>query len=477
MSGLKIFPVILSGGSGTRLWPLSRKSYPKQFLNLSKESKNSLLQQTQDRLFDMRELDDPIVVCNEEHRFIVAENMREINVRPNSIILEKVAKNTCPAITLSTLKSLQLADDPIILVFPADHLIEDEASFLKSLKIAIEISLKGKIVTFGVLPTSPETGFGYIESKIELNFKTLQGIEIKKFIEKPSKNIAENLIKDRKYSWNSGIFVFKAKTMMDELEKFEPKIVKTCKKAIENSRKDLDFERLDEKALDDCPSISLDNAVMEKTNLGVVVPLDAKWSDVGSWNSLWDYGEKDFNGNVFSGNIVARDVKNSLFRSDSRLIVGMGVHNLIVVDTNDALLIADKDSAQNVKDLVEELKKNNYLEATQHKKVHRPWGFYFTIAGGDTWQVKKIEVSPGASLSLQMHYHRSEHWVVVNGTAKVEIDSNEMILSENESAYIPLGSKHRLSNPTKFPMTLIEVQSGKYLGEDDIHRFKDIYGR
>ncbi len=477
MNNPKIIPVILCGGSGTRLWPLSRKSFPKQFLNLNKNNKHSLLQQTYERLLNLKDLSNPILISNEEHRFIVAEQMREIHVSPQTIILEPIGKNTAPAISLAALKALEVNDDPIIMVLASDHLIEDNKNFIDSLNSSINYAKSGYLVTFGVLPTYPETGYGYIESNSELNVKTLEAMKIKKFIEKPDIKKAEKFFKNKKYSWNSGIFVFKAKTIIDELEKFSPEIVKNCRSCIENSEKDLDFLRINKKTFSNCPSLSIDVAVMEKTRLGLVVPLNAKWSDIGNWKSLWEYEKKNSDGNVLKGNVVVKNVKNSFFSSESRLLVGIGIAELIVIETNDAVLVANKNSVQNVKFLVEELIKKNLIEATQHKKVHRPWGYYFTIASTEKWQVKRIEVSSGASLSLQMHFHRSEHWVVVKGTALVEINNEEKLLNPNESAYIPVGAKHRLSNPKKETLVLIEVQSGSYLGEDDIKRFEDKYGR
>ncbi len=472
-----IVPVILCGGSGTRLWPLSRKSYPKQFLKLNSKSERSLLQQTQERLSKLSHLKQPILICNEEHRFIAAEQMREINVKPQAIILETIAKNTAPAITLAALKALEVGNDPVLIILAADHLINQNHNFLNSLERAFEYAIDDKLVTFGVIPTYAETGYGYIESEEELNLQTLEGVNIKKFIEKPDKSIAEKLILEKKYSWNSGMFVFKAKTFIDELKKFEPKILSNCIDSLKMSAKDLDFERVNNDCFSKCPSISIDNAVMEKTKSGIVVPLDAKWSDIGNWKSLWEYEEKNSEGNVIQGKVLDKEIYNCFVKSESKLIVGYGLKNLIIVETTDAILIADKNYVHNLKELVEELKANKIEEATVHKKAHRPWGNYFSVASGKTWQVKKIEVKPGAALSLQMHYHRAEHWIVVSGTALVEIDGDKKLLSKNQSVYVPLGSKHRLSNPGKLNLILIEVQSGSYLGEDDIHRFVDDYGR
>ena len=472
-----IIPVILCGGSGTRLWPLSRESYPKQFINLNSTSKKSLLQQTQERLALIKNLSSPILVCNEEHRFIVAEQMREINVKPSSIILEPFGRNTAPAVALAALKSLELNKDNILLVLSSDHLIKDKTNFLKSIDSAINLALKDRLVTFGVIPTSAETGFGYIESFKKLNIETYQGSEISQFIEKPNKKLAEKLILDKRYSWNSGMFIFKASNLISELKKFSPEVLNCCKESINKEKKDLDFQRLDIDSFKNCPSISIDVAVMEKTKIGSVVPLNAGWSDVGNWKSLWEYEEKNKEGNLTKGNVVLKNVKNSFLFSDSRLLVAIGLKDIIAVETSDAIFLANKNEAEQVKGIVNKLKDKNFKEATQHKKVYRPWGSYYSISSGERWQVKKIEVNPGASLSLQMHHHRAEHWIVVKGTAKINLDNEEMFLAENQSTYIPLGSKHKLSNPGKLPLVLIEVQSGTYLGEDDIVRFEDIYGR
>ena len=472
-----IFPVILCGGSGTRLWPLSRESYPKQFINLNSKSDKSLLQQTQERIQDLSNISEPILICNERHRFIVAEQMRKINIKPTSIILETIGKNTAPAITLAALKALEISDDPILIVLASDHLIKNNSNFLDSLDSAINHARQNKVVTFGVIPTSAETGYGYIESFQELNVQTLEGCEIKRFIEKPKKSIAEEFIKDSRYSWNSGMFVFKASVIIHELENYSPQIVKCCRDAMNDITNDLDFLRLNEKKFARCPSVSIDNAVMEKTKIGSVVPLNASWSDIGSLKSLWEYEDKNAQDNLIQGNVLLKKVERSFFRSEKRLMVGLGVKDLIALETDDAILIANKEFSQEIKDFVNEMKLNGIDEATNHKKGYRPWGNYLSIAKDKRWQVKIIEVNPGASLSLQKHHHRAEHWIIVQGTASVKIGKNEKILSENQSTYIPLGVKHQLSNPGKLLLRVIEVQSGDYLGEDDIVRFKDKYGR
>ena len=477
MEKYNFLPVILCGGQGTRLWPLSRKSYPKQFLKLNSKAGISLLQQTQKRLKDIKNISDPILICNESHRFIVAEQMREIEVKPNSIILEPTGKNTAPAITLAALKALENGNNPILIVLASDHLIRDNQSFMKSLDSAINLANSNKIATFGIIPTSAETGYGYIESTENLNLETLEGSAIKRFIEKPEKQIAERFVKDKRYSWNSGMFVFKASVIIKELEIHAPEIVKYCKNALNNLVNDLDFIRVNENEFSKCPTLSIDVAVMEKTKIGSVVPLDAKWSDIGSLKSLWEYEEKNDQGNLIQGNVLLKKVKDSFFRSDKRLLVGLGVKDLIAIETDDVTLIANKDSSQEIKDLVNEMITNGIDEAVNHKKGYRPWGNYLSIANDEYWQVKIIEVKPGASLSLQKHRYRSEHWVVVKGTASVTIEDKEIIIEENQSIFIPVGSKHKLANYRKENLSIIEVQCGTYLGEDDIVRYEDKYGR
>ena len=473
-----VFPVILCGGSGTRLWPLSRKSYPKQFLKLNSKSKYSLLQQTQIRINNSESFSSPILICNEDHRFIVAEQMREIDTIPNSIILEPIGKNTAPSIIMAALQALKSNKNAILLVLASDHLMQAENQFNKALQKAFKLANEGRIVTFGIKPSSPNTGFGYIESKSPLNFETSEGLEIKRFVEKPNLSLAEQFLLDKKYSWNSGMFVFKADTIISEIEKFYPEINSCCKKAWESIEDDLDFKRIDKKVFTSCPSCSIDVAVMEKTTIGSVVPLNIKWSDIGDWKSLWEYETKDKEGNVTEGRVVLNKVFDSYFNSSSnKLLVGMGVKNLIVVDTDDVTLVTDKNYSQEVKNLVQNIKDRKIKESENHKKGFRPWGSYFSLASDNLWQVKLIEVKPGESLSLQKHKYRAEHWIVVKGLAKVLIEDNEIILKENQSTFIPLGFKHQLSNPGKENLSIIEVQCGTYLGEDDIIRYKDKYGR
>ena len=473
-----IIPVILSGGSGTRLWPLSRESYPKQFLALDSRTKKTLLQKTYERLLGLEGLENPILICNENHRFIVAEQFREINIDPQAIILEPVGRNTAPAIAVAALQAISLGKDPLLLILAADHLIENIIEFQRVIQSAKVYAMQGRLVTFGIVPTCAETGYGYIEAK-ELNDDEDQrdGIEINKFIEKPNQEIAEKLIKDSRYTWNSGMFLFKASSIISELEKFSPEIINYCKIAIEKDVEDLDFLRLETESFKKCPKISLDIAVMEKTKLGTVLPLNAGWSDIGSWKSLWDISQKNKDGNYINGKIIAEKSRNCYLESEQRLIVGIGIENLIVVDTNDAILVANRDQSQNIGNIIKNLCSKDFPEGKIHRKIYRPWGNYTTIVEGNRWLVKLIEVKPNASLSLQMHHYRAEHWVVVNGTALIEKNGEKQLLSENESTFIPLGCKHRLSNPGRIKLELIEVQSGENLDEEDIVRFEDSYGR
>tara|TARA_B100000579_G_scaffold409678_1_gene398926 strand:+ start:530 stop:1981 length:1452 start_codon:yes stop_codon:yes gene_type:complete len=478
MTDNSIIPVILSGGSGTRLWPLSRESYPKQFLALDSRTKKTLLQKTYERLVGLNGLENPILICNEDHRFIVAEQFREINTNPQAIILEPIGRNTAPAIAVAALQAISTGKDPLLLILAADHLIENIIEFKRVIKSATTYASKGRLVTFGIVPTSAETGYGYIEAKESKDKKDIKnGLEIENFIEKPNKEKAEQLIKDSRYTWNSGMFLFKASSILNELEKFAPEIISYCKTAIEKDVIDLDFLRLEEESFKKCPKVSIDIAVMEKTKLGTVLPLNVGWSDIGSWKSLWDSSQKNNDGNYIHGRVIAENSKNCYLKSEQRLIVGLGIENLIVVETNDAILVSNKEHSQRIGTIVKRLNASNFPEGKMHRKIYRPWGNYTTIVEGIRWQVKLIEVKPNASLSLQMHHHRAEHWIIVNGTALVEKDGEKKLLSENESTFIPLGCKHRLSNPGLLKLELIEVQSGTYLDEDDIIRFEDSYGR
>ena len=476
-----IVPIILAGGTGTRLWPLSRKSFPKQFLNLLDDEEYSMLQKTYKRIENLKDICSPIIVCNEEHRFIVAQQMKKININPLEIILEPEGRNTTPAITIAALKAFEEFKnkeiDPILLILSADHQIKEISKFHLAIKNGIEIASKGKLVIFGVTPNYPATGYGYIKSEEELNLNEHNASKVDYFIEKPDRTTAELLIEDKKYTWNSGMFLFKASSILNEIKRHDLGTLESCKRCLIKSTKDLDFLRLDKNSFINCAKVSIDITVFEKTKNAYVIPLNCGWDDLGSWDSILKISKKDQNGNSIRGKTLVKDTKDSLIRCEDKLIVSIGLENLIVIETKDAVLVAKKDCSQNLKSIVSLMKNEGFKEAENHKLVYRPWGSFLSIEEGNTWQIKKIEVNPGASLSLQMHFHRSEHWVVVDGTAKVEIDDLEKILGPNESVYIPLGSKHRLSNPTKFPLTLIEIQSGSYLGEDDIKRFEDKYGR
>ena len=472
-----ILPVILCGGSGSRLWPLSRESLPKQFLTFNFTENKSLLQRTHLRTKKIKNVQDPILICNEEHRFIVAEQMRNINVKPSAIILEPFGRNTAPAITIAALKSLENFDNPNLLILSSDHQISDENKFAEVVEIGKSYSNESKLVTFGIVPTSPEIGYGYIKSSGKLDKKLIGGSKIDYFIEKPDKKLASQLIKDSRFTWNSGIFLFKANTILEEIRKYSPEIIKYCHLSLKKSSYDLDFQRLDQKFFKQCPNISIDNAVMEKTTNAFVLPLDAGWSDIGSWDFVWNISKKDLDGNVIKGDVITKNSKNSLLSSHSRLIAAIGIEDLIIIETIDAILIANKSESQEVKNIVKLLKEKKISQGNQHLKCYRPWGDYESLIKEKNWQVKLLKVKPGEKLSLQKHRQRSEHWVVVSGIAKVEIDGKETIMRENQSSFIPLGSKHRLSNPGEIDLKIIEVQSGSYLGEDDIERFDDNYGR
>lgn len=470
---MKFIPVVLSGGSGTRLWPMSRAALPKQLLPLVSEL--SMLQETLDRLSGWAEIDSPIVVCGNDHRFMVAEQLRELKITPKSIMLEPVGRNTAPAIAAA---AMVLADeqDALMLVLPADHVIRDVDAFEAAVKRAAVAAEAGRLVTFGIQPNSPETGYGYIQSGEAIS--SAEGcFEVSQFVEKPNLETAEAYIKSGDFFWNSGMFLFKPSVYLAELTKFKPQIIQQVQLAIQNSYQDLDFCRLEEKAFTASPSDSIDYAVMERTSLAAVVPVDIGWNDVGSWTALWEVQGRDVDGNSLRGDVFVESVQDSLIRAESRIVAAIGVSDLIIVETPDAVLVAHKDCAQEVKKVVDYLKRNDRSEHEQHSRVYRPWGWYESIDNGERFQVKRIMVRPGARLSLQMHHHRAEHWVVVTGTAVVTRDGIDEVLTENQSTYIPIGVKHRLENPGKLPLHLIEVQSGGYLGEDDIIRFEDTYGR
>tara|TARA_B100001142_G_scaffold218194_1_gene216334 strand:- start:1809 stop:3212 length:1404 start_codon:yes stop_codon:yes gene_type:complete len=465
-----IIPIILAGGSGTRLWPLSRKIHPKQFISLLNET--SLFQDTLTRL--PKEALDPIVICNEDHRFLVAEQAREINVTLNSIILEPIGRNTAPAIALAAIKVLNDFENPILIVLAADHKIENKSAFHDAIKIAHKLAENNKLVTFGIIPQSAETGYGYIE--IEKKDKA-EYFDIKSFVEKPNKKNAINFLNSGNYLWNSGMFMFNASIYLSELNKFEPEILTSCKKSLSNEFKDLEFIRIDKKEFCKSPNQSIDYAVMEKTNKAKVVPLDAGWSDVGSWDALMDSKIKDSLGNVVEGDVTLDQVKNSYLYSANRLVAASNIADLIVIDTQDALLVTTRDNSLSIKNIVKKLKKNKRTEIENHRKVYKPWGYYDSIDTGYNFQVKRILVNPGAKLSLQKHLHRSEHWVVVSGVAKITCGKKIYNLEKNQSTYIPKGEIHRLENIENYPLEIIEVQTGNYLGEDDIIRLKDDYQR
>ena len=466
----KIIPVIMSGGSGTRLWPLSRQAKPKQFLPL--HTTQSLLQETVIRL-DGVNCHSPFVICNEEHRFLVAEQLRQIDQKA-SILLEPVGRNTAAAIALAAFKAVEEGDNPVLLVLAADHLIEETHHFHQCIEQAVSAAVQGYLVTLGIVPNKPETGYGYIEK----GHLVTDGVyQVSRFVEKPDEQTAQTYIQSGDYYWNSGMFVFAAQTYLAQLNEFRPDIYAACKKAMDHQAVDMDFVRIDQDAFTACPSESIDYAVMEKTQKAVMIPLDAGWTDIGSWSALWDVSPKDEQGNSLRGDVLAQSTENTLVYADNRLVVTLGVTGLIVVETKDAVLIADKHKIQEVKNVVSCLQQQQRREVVQHNNVHRPWGEFDSIGHGARYQVKKITVNPGARLSLQLHHYRAEHWIVVKGTAKVTNGDETYFLTENQSTYIPVGQKHSLENPGKLPLELIEVQSGSYLGEDDIVRFVDDYGR
>jgi mannose-1-phosphate guanylyltransferase / mannose-6-phosphate isomerase len=474
-------PVILSGGSGTRLWPLSREHYPKQLLCFAGE--RSLLQETVLRAGRSTvEVAAPLIVCNEEHRFLVAEQVRELGAAAAGIILEPVGRNTAPALTLAALAIEKQADDAVMLVMPADHVVRDLEPFAAAVAEAVALAEAGYLVTFGIVPTGPETGYGYIKVGGPVADRdTARGLAA--FVEKPDLATAQGYVAAGDYLWNSGMFVMRASVWLQAIGRFRPDILAACRTAFDRGSQDRDFFRVEKKAFAACASDSIDYAVMEKVTAGqgelraAVVPLSAGWSDVGAWPAIWEVGDPDADGNVSRGDVLTHGTRNSLLFSEHRLVAGVGLEDMVVVETADAVMVAHKSRAQDVKKIVEQLKAENRSERLSHRRVYRPWGTYEGIDAGDRFQVKRIVVKPSASLSLQMHHHRAEHWVVVRGTARVTCGEKVFLLSENQSTYIPIGEKHRLENPGTIPLEIIEVQSGSYLGEDDIVRFEDVYGR
>ena len=466
-----LVPVLLSGGVGSRLWPISREAYPKQFLPLAGEL--SMLQETLARTEGL-DAGAPLVVCNDEHRFLVAEQLRQLAVVPGAIILEREGRNTAPAVALAALQALAADSDATLLVLPADHIIRDRDAFAAAVSAAGPLAAAGHLVTFGVVPTSPETGYGYL-----LRGEALAdgGARLERFVEKPDRATAAAYLASGDYLWNAGMFLFRADSYLEELERQVPAMAAACRAAMASVSGDLDFLRPDPEALAACPSDSIDYAVMEGTERGAVVPLDCGWSDVGAWSTLWDVSEHDGDGNVVKGDVIVEDTRGSYLRAESRLLAAAGVDDLVVVETADAVLVAGREQVQDVKRIVDRLRKAGRSEASLHRRVYRPWGSYESLIVAERFQVKRIVVNPGETLSLQMHHHRAEHWIVVHGTAEVTCEDRTFMLGEDESTYIPLGHKHRLANPGKIALELIEVQTGSYLGEDDIVRFQDAYGR
>lgn len=469
-----LLPVIMTGGTGSRLWLMSRELYPKQFLRLY--GQRSMLQETVLRLDDV-DAREPVVICNQEHRFLVAEQLRQINKLSHNIILEPVGRNTAPAIALAALSAIENGDDPILLVLAADHIINNKLAFHQAIKSAFKFALQGRLVTFGIVPTGPETGYGYIHRGQEETLDEQIAYQVSRFVEKPNKETAESYIASGEYYWNSGMFMFRAKKYLEELEKFRPDILDACKAAIQGCEESDEFIKVDRDLFIACPDESVDYAVMEKTTDAVVVGLDADWSDVGSWSALWEVSPKDDKGNVLTGDTFLHNANNCYINTDEKLIAAIGVDDLVIINTKDAVLVVNKDQVQDVKKVVEYLKANHRSEYKRHREIYRPWGRCDVVVQTERFNVNRITVKPGAAFSMQMHHHRTEHWVILSGTGEVTIKDQKFLLTENQSTFIPIGAQHRLENPGKIPLELLEIQSGSYLGDDDIIRIKDQYGR
>ncbi|MGR5254318.1 mannose-1-phosphate guanylyltransferase/mannose-6-phosphate isomerase [Vibrio astriarenae] len=466
-----ILPIIMSGGNGSRLWPLSRKKHPKQFLSLV--SDNTMFQDTVLRLEGLGAL-PPTVICNEGHRFTVAEQLNEIERLGGEILLEPQGRNTAPAIALAAINALSKEQDPYLLVLAADHVIQNKSAFHTAVNAAVECASDGQMVTFGIVPDKPETGYGYIRAGQSLECGL--GYKVEEFVEKPSLEAAKEYLHSGQYFWNSGMFLFKASVYLEQLGKYSPEILAACQQAIAGATKESDFTRLDNEAFLACPDDSIDYAIMEKTTLAAMVPLDAGWSDVGSWSSIWGVSEKDSSDNLLKGDVKAIDVKNSLIDARTKIVAAIGVENLVIVETSDAVVVADQSRVQDIKKVVEELVESDRSEAVEHRTIYRPWGHIDLLQKGERYKSKQVTIKPGKRLSLQKHYHRAEHWVVVSGTAKVRCNDSEIIVTENQSTYIPVGAPHMIANPGSIPLVMIEVQTGAYIGADDIERLEDLYG-
>ena len=470
---MTLYPVILSGGSGSRLWPLSREFFPKPLLPLVSEQ--TLLQETATRLDGLADLGDAVYVCNEEHRFLVAEQIAEIGKTPSTIILEPEGRNTAPALTLAALYLVKRDADAMMVVMPADHVMTAPQQFVEAVEQGSHNAEQGALVTFGIVPASPETGYGYIKRDEQVDDSA--AYRVARFVEKPDRETAEQYVSEGDYFWNSGIFLMRADRWLDEISQHRPDILKACRQAMNKGSQDSDFFRVNKQDFHECPGDSIDYAVMEKTDRAVVVPISAGWSDIGAWSALWDVCQQDADGNVMQGDVIAEDTRNAFLVAQHRCLATVGLDDVVVIETADAVLVARKDKAQDVKAIVNRLKESGREEHKVHRQVYRPWGSYEGIDEGPRFQVKRLTVKPGAQLSLQMHHHRAEHWVVVKGTARVTCGDQMFDLHENESTYIPIGQTHRLENPGNIPLEVIEIQSGSYLGEDDIVRFEDVYDR